>query len=129
MAAMKLWPGDPYPLGANFDGTGANIAVYAPYAEAVDLCLFSDAGETALPLPEMHGGVWHGYVPLIEPGQPYGFRVHGPWNPAAGITCNPAKLLLDPYAKAIEGEVVPSPALRMRGSDGGPDPLDSADSV
>jgi isoamylase len=126
---MKLWPGDPSPLGAHFDGTGANFAVYAPHAEAVDLCLFSEIGETRMSLPEMHGGVWHGYLPLIEPGQAYGYRVHGPWDPAAGITCNPAKLLLDPYAKAIEGQVVPSGALRMRGSDGRPDPQDSADLV
>jgi isoamylase len=127
---MKLWPGDPYPLGAHFDGTGCNVAVYAPHADAVDLCLFDDDGaETRRPLPETHGGVWHGYVPLVEPGQRYGFRAHGSWDPARGVTNNPAKLLLDPYAKAIEGEVVPGAVLRLRGDDGRPDPNDSAPNV
>ena len=104
-----FWPGQAYPLGAQFDGAGTNFAVFSEAAERVELCLFDgpgpDARETRLPLPEVDGFVWHGYLPGIGPGQRYGFRVHGPYEPHRGHRCNPAKLLLDPYAKAIEGEV------------------------
>jgi glycogen operon protein len=112
-----------------FDGAGANAAVYAPYAETVELCLFDDDGaETRVALPDHHGGVWHGYLPVAEAGQRYGFRVHGPWDPARGVTCNPAKLLLDPYARAIEGDVHGDPALRIADAKdrSRPDPVDSA---
>jgi isoamylase len=106
-----IWPGRPYPLGATFDGAGTNFALFSEVAERVELCLFDpDGSETRHQLPEMTGHIWHGYLPTITPGQRYGFRVHGPWDPAQGLRCNAAKLLLDPYAKAIEGEVTWNPA-------------------
>ncbi|MGH7776602.1 MAG: glycogen debranching protein GlgX [Candidatus Dormibacterales bacterium] len=101
-----LWPGQPQPLGASFDGAGTNFSIFSEVAERVELCLFDEAGaETRLDLPERTALCWHGYLPGVGPGQRYGYRVHGPFEPAAGHRCNPAKLLLDPYAKAIEGEV------------------------
>jgi isoamylase len=106
--SARAWPGDSYPLGASFDGIGTNFAVFTECADAVELCLFSADGETEeerVELPERTGGVWHGYLPDVTPGQRYGYRVQGPWDPAAGIRCNPAKLLLDPYAKAVVGEI------------------------
>ena len=101
-----IWPGHPYPLGATFDGSGANFALFCEVADKVELCLVDDAGaETRVELTEVDGHVWHGYVPAIEPGQRYGFRVYGPYDPAKGHRCNPSKLLLDPYAKAIDGQI------------------------
>ncbi|MGQ0841849.1 glycogen debranching protein GlgX, partial [Actinokineospora sp.] len=103
---MRPWPGTPYPLGATYDGTGTNFALFSEVATRVDLCLFdSDGTERRVRLPEVDGFVWHGYLPGVLPGQHYGYRVTGPHDPAAGPRCNPAKLLLDPYAKAVEGEV------------------------
>jgi isoamylase len=103
---MRLWPGTPYPLGATFDGVGTNFGVFSEVAESVELCLFDETGaESRLELREVDAFVWHGYLPNVGPGQRYGFRVHGPYDPRAGLRCNPSKLLLDPYAKAIEGEV------------------------
>jgi isoamylase len=102
----RIWPGEPYPLGATFDGIGTRFAVVSSVAEAVELCLFDDdGGERRATLPERTGDVWHGDLPDVQPGQRYGYRVHGPWDPGAGLRCNPAKLLLDPYAKAIEGDI------------------------
>ncbi len=102
---MEIWPGKPYPLGATYDGSGVNFAVFSEVAERVELCLIDDdLVETRIDLPEIDGFVWHGYVPYVQPGQRYGFRVHGPYEPAKGHRCNPSKLLLDPYAKAIEGQ-------------------------
>jgi glycogen operon protein len=104
--AVETWPGRPYPLGAAYDGGGTNFSLFSEVADAVELCLFSDDGaEQRVPLEEVDGFCWHAYLPSVSPGQRYGYRVHGPWNPAAGQRCNPAKLLLDPYAKAVEGEV------------------------
>ena len=101
----QIWPGTPYPLGATYDGVGTNFSVFSEVAERVELSLFDDAGnETRVDLPEMTALCWHGYLPSVKPGQRYGFRVHGPYAPEKGLWCNPAKLLLDPYAKAIEGE-------------------------
>jgi isoamylase len=101
---MEIWPGTAYPLGATFDGAGTNFALFSEVAERVELCLFDNDGtETRLDLPEVDALVWHGYLPRVGVGQRYGFRVHGPYDPAKGQRCNPAKLLLDPYAKAIEG--------------------------
>ena len=101
---MKIWPGSPYPLGATYDGGGTNFALFSEVADRVELCLFDDDGtETRIDLPEREALVWHGYLPRIVPGQRYGYRVHGPYDPAAGLRCNPSKLLLDPYAKAIDG--------------------------
>ncbi|MFW3172011.1 glycogen debranching protein GlgX [Geodermatophilus sp. CPCC 206100] len=102
----QVWPGTAYPLGATFDGTGTNFAIFSEVAEKVELCLFDDDGtETRIRLPEMDGYVWHAFLPGIQPGQRYGYRVHGPYDPAQGLRCNPNKLLLDPYAKAIDGPV------------------------
>ncbi|MET0451552.1 MAG: alpha-amylase family glycosyl hydrolase, partial [Mycobacterium sp.] len=99
-----MWPGKAYPLGATYDGSGSNFAVFSEIAESIELCLFdADGTETRLKLPEVDGFVWHGFVPDVEPGQRYGYRVHGPYDPANGLRCNPNKLLLDPYAKAIDG--------------------------
>ncbi|HEX4822356.1 MAG TPA: glycogen debranching protein GlgX [Acidimicrobiales bacterium] len=102
----RIWPGDPNPLGCTYDGIGANFALFTEVAESVDLCLFDDDGnETCVELAEATGSIWHGYLPDVTPGQRYGFRVHGPNDPNAGHRCNPRKLLLDPYARAIEGAV------------------------
>ena len=105
------WPGVSYPLGATYDGVGTNFALYTEAADQVELCLFDAAGpaesgpEERVALTEVDGYIWHGYLNGVGPGQRYGFRVHGDYDPGAGQRCNPAKLLLDPYAKAIEGGV------------------------
>jgi isoamylase len=100
----EIWRGKAYPLGATYDGSGTNFAVFSEAADKVELCLFDAEGaESRVTLPEVDGFVWHGFIPNIEPGQRYGYRVHGPYDPAAGQRCNPNKLLIDPYAKAIDG--------------------------
>lgn len=102
---METWPGQPYPLGATYDGSGVSFSVFSEIADRVELCLIDDAGaETRIEITEVDGAIWHIYLPGIEPGQRYGYRVYGPYDPASGHRCNPAKLLLDPYAKAIEGQ-------------------------
>ncbi|MEN3586597.1 glycogen debranching protein GlgX [Streptomyces sp. ZYX-F-203] len=122
----SVWRGHPYPLGATFDGQGTNFALFSEVAERVDLILVGDDGtHTRVPLPEVDGFVWHGYLPGVGPGRRYGYRVHGPWDPSAGHRCNPAKLLLDPYARAVDGRVDNHPSLYER-TPGGPDPADSA---
>ena len=109
---MQVWPGSAYPLGASYDGSGTNFALFSEVADRVELCLFDpDGAESRIDLPEMDGFVWHAFVPGIEPGQRYGYRVHGPYEPEHGLRCNPAKLLLDPYAKAVEGSVDWHPSL------------------
>ncbi|MET7462792.1 glycogen debranching protein GlgX [Nonomuraea sp. NPDC005501] len=101
-----VWPGEPYPLGATWDGVGTGFSVFSEVAERVELSLFHDDGsEERVDLPEVDGFVWHAYFPGIVPGQRYGYRVHGPYEPSRGHRCNPAKLLLDPYAKAIDGDL------------------------
>ncbi|HEX9160386.1 MAG TPA: glycogen debranching protein GlgX [Thermoanaerobaculia bacterium] len=103
---MKIWPGQPYPLGATWDGVGTNFSVFSEVANRVELCLYDDSGnETKVDLPEMTAFIWHGYLPDVNPGQRYGYRVHGPWEPQNGHRCNPAKLLLDPYGKSFDGQV------------------------
>jgi isoamylase len=103
---LHSWPGAPYPLGASWDGWGTNFALFSEVAEQVELCLFgADGGETRVPMTEVDGFVWHAYLPGLGPGQRYGYRVHGPYDPENGLRCAPSKLLLDPYGKAIEGEV------------------------
>src|SRR5690348_1262641 len=103
---MHTWPGNAYPLGATYDGSGTNFALFSEVAERVELCLFDEAGaEQRVELTEVDGFVWHAFLPRIEPGQRYGYRVHGPWDPEHGQRCNPSKLLLDPYAKAIDGVI------------------------
>ena len=105
-ADTPVWPGDSYPLGASYDGAGTNFALFSEIAEQVELCLFDhDGAETRVALREVDGFIWHCYLPGVGPGQRYGYRVHGPYHPADGHRCNPHKLLLDPYAKAIEGGV------------------------
>ncbi|ORV47695.1 glycogen debranching enzyme [Mycobacterium europaeum] len=100
----EVWPGRAYPLGATYDGAGTNFAVFSEVAERVELCLFdADGTESRVTLPEVDGFVWHAYIPNIEPGQRYGYRVHGPYDPQNGLRCNPNKLLVDPYSKAIDG--------------------------
>ena len=107
---VESWPGQPYPLGATFDGSGTNFALFSEVAERVELCLF-EAGrggkvkETRVEVTEVDAHVWHCYLPTVQPGQRYGYRVHGPWDPDNGLRCNPSKLLLDPYAKATSGEI------------------------
>ncbi|MGL5930864.1 MAG: glycogen debranching protein GlgX [Dermatophilaceae bacterium] len=109
---MEIWPGKPYPLGATYDGPGVNFALFSEVAEKVELCLVDDDGtETRVELPEVDGFVWHGYLLGLQPGQRYGYRVHGPYSPEQGHRCDPSKLLLDPYAKAVEGQVSNDPSL------------------
>ncbi len=103
---IQAWPGTPYPLGATWDGSGTNFAIYSGVADRVELCLFDEAGtETRVALAEVDGLVWHCYLPGVGPGQRYGYRVHGPHEPERGHRCNPAKLLLDPYGKAVAGRL------------------------
>ena len=111
-ALPAVWPGTAHPLGATYDGVGTNFALFSEVAERVELCLLDDDGtETRTELREVDGFVWHGYLPTAGPGQRYGYRVHGPYDPAAGQRCDPAKLLLDPYAKAVDGSVSWDPAV------------------
>jgi isoamylase len=109
---MQIWPGHSYPLGATYDGSGTNFALFSSVAERVELCLFDDDDvETRVEVEESDAHVWHVYLPSVVPGQRYGYRVHGPYDPSAGLRCDPSKLLLDPYAKAIDGQVGNDPAL------------------
>jgi isoamylase len=110
---MRIWPGAPYPLGATWDGWGTNFALFSELAEGVELCLFAGDGtetdtphaETRIRMTEVDGFVWHAYLPGVGPGQRYGYRVHGPYEPRAGLRCDPSKLLLDPYGKAVQGRL------------------------
>jgi glycogen operon protein len=102
---MQVWPGEPFPLGATFDGNGTSFSLFSEVATQVELCLFDDDDtETRVRLPEVTALCWHAYLPGVRAGQRYGYRVHGPWAPEQGHWCNPNKLLLDPYAKAIHGK-------------------------
>ncbi len=102
----RVWPGLPYPLGATWSPEGTNFVICSEVAEAVDLCLFDEQGaETRIALPEHTGFRWHGFLPEVRASQLYGYRVHGPFRPQKGDRCNPAKLLIDPYAKALDGSV------------------------
>ena len=108
MPSTKVWPGLPYPLGATWDGKGVNFALFSAHAEKVELCLFDRSGQyeqARIVLPEYTDEVWHCYLPEIRPDQLYGYRVYGPYDPAAGHRFNPNKLLIDPYAKALAGQV------------------------
>src|SRR5688572_19958767 len=106
---MRIWPGSPYPLGATWDGEGVNFALFAENATAVELCLFHSLDHTIEyakeDIFERTHHVWHIYLPEIRPGQSYGYRVHGPYEPFRGHRFNPNKLLLDPYAKAISATI------------------------
>ena len=126
---VRALPGSPFPLGATPGAGGTNFAVASSVADAVTLCLFDGAGaETQIPLTEYDAGVWHGFVPAAGAGQAYGYRIAGPYDPARGLRCNPAKLLLDPYARAISGEVAFGPEVLdyAVGNAGTPSALDSA---
>ncbi|GAA4480494.1 glycogen debranching protein GlgX [Rhodococcus olei] len=99
-----MWPGNAYPLGATYDGAGTNFSLFSEVAESVELCLIArDGSEERVALTEVDGYVWHAYLPAVVPGQRYGYRVHGPFDPANGLRCDPSKLLLDPYGKAFDG--------------------------
>jgi isoamylase len=130
---MRLWPGQPFPLGASYDGAGTNFSLFSEVATGVDLCLFDDDGsEECIPLTEVTALCWHGYLPNVGPGQRYGYRVHGPYEPHNGHRCNSTKLLLDPYAKAVEGGVNWDPAVfgyPLGGDDLVADRRDSAEFV
>src|ERR1700761_3836837 len=126
---MQLWPGTAYPLGATWDGSGTNFALFSEVADRVELCLLDgDGTETRIELTEVDGFVWHGYLPGTGPGQRYGYRVHGPYEPRQGHRCNPAKLLLDPYGKAIDGDLRWNEAL-FSYRFGDPDTVNTADSA
>ena len=117
------------PLGAHHDGSGATFALFSSVAEAVELCLFDDScAETRWSLEQGDGYVWAGYLPDARSGQHYGFRVHGPWDPPAGARCNPAKLLVDPYARAVAAEVRWDPAVLGHAPDD-PNRADDSDSA
>src|SRR5918996_6314691 len=106
--AMRVWPGQPYPLGATWDGEGVNFALFSEHAEKVELCLFDAKGRrelNRLVLPEQTDQIWHGYLPEARPGQLYGYRVHGPYNPDRGHRFDPNRVLLDPYARLIRGKI------------------------
>ncbi|MDX6297089.1 MAG: isoamylase, partial [Nocardioidaceae bacterium] len=108
---MEAWPGTPYPLGATYDGAGTNFALFSDVAERVELCLFDDNDtETRVPVQEQDALVWHIYLPRVSPGQRYGYRVYGPYDPPQGHRCDPSKLLIDPYAKALDGAIDWAPA-------------------
>lgn len=107
---MKVWPGQPYPLGATYDGAGTNFSVFSEVAQRVELCLFDDEGrQTCSDLPEITGFVWHGYLPDVGAGQRYGYRVHGPWDLERGLRCDPSKLLNKVTRKVGIGWEGPSP--------------------
>ncbi|MEJ7707054.1 MAG: glycogen debranching protein GlgX [Nocardioidaceae bacterium] len=108
---MEVWPGTPYPLGATYDGAGTNFALFSEVADSLEVCLFDEDGtEHRITMPEQDALVWHAYLPRVNPGQRYGYRVHGPYAPERGQRCDPSKLLLDPYAKAVEGAMDWAPA-------------------
>src|SRR4051812_42818739 len=102
----ECWPGSPFPLGATWDGEGTNFALFAPAAESVELCLFDGQAEERIPLQDVTYHVWHGYLPRVGPRQRYGFRVDGPFDTRQGLRWNASKLLIDPYARALDGELV-----------------------
>src|SRR5262249_33675516 len=112
---MRVWPGSPHPLGPTWAGEGGNLPPFSGHATGGELCLFDQpahAPEAArIPLTERDGFVWHAHLPDVRPGQLYGYRVQGPWAPSEGHRFNPAKLLIDPYARALSGPVPTSPAL------------------
>jgi isoamylase len=101
-----VWPGRPFPLGATWDGGGTNFSIFSEHAESVDLCLFDEEGEEhRIQMTKRTALNWHCYIPGVGPGQRYGYRVHGPYSPHEGHRFNASKLLIDPYAKSIEGVI------------------------
>ena len=127
--ASRALPGSQFPLGATVTGTGTNFAVASGVADGMLLCLFDEAGaETQIPIQDCDAGVWHVFVPGVAAGQAYGYRATGPYDPAQGVRCNPAKLLLDPYARAVAGTVRFGPEVYGY-SASEPDAPDEADSA
>ena len=127
---MRIKPGRSYPLGAAYDGSGTNFSLFSEAAQRVELALIAEDGsQECVDLTEMDGFVWHGYLPGVGPGQRYGFRVHGPYDPDQGQRCNPAKLLLDPYAKAIDGQIDGDESLFGYRFDDHDEPNDTMDSL
>ena len=126
----QVWPGRQLPLGAEFDGSGTNFSIYSSVADKVELCLFGpDGEERRVELEERTALCWHGYLPGVHPGQEYGFRVHGPYDLGSGARCNPNKLLLDPYAKAIKGGLRWDPAVFSYPAGGDPSLRNDDDSA
>lgn len=124
-----VWPGNSYPLGSTYDGSGTNFALFSEVADRVELCLIdSDGAETRIDMREVDAHIWHCYLPGIIPGQRYGYRVHGPWNPNQGLRCDPSKILLDPYAKAFDGTFDGDPSLFSYNIDN-PDERNTDDSL
>jgi isoamylase len=114
MVAISKSPvreGLPHPRGATWDGKGVNFALFSAHATRVELCLFDETGETRIDLPEYTDEIWHGYLQDVHPGTAYGYRVHGPYEPASGHRFNPSKLLLDPYARGHFGNLTWDPAI------------------
>src|SRR6476646_6599096 len=127
---MRPWPGDPFPLGPSWDGSGTNFSLTSENAERVELCLFDEEDvETRHELPRVTAHNWHGYLPGVGPGQRYGYRVHGRWEPEQGHRFNANKLLIDPYAKAIEGPVLWDRARTLGYADGDDLVIDRTDSA
>ena len=125
----RTWPGSPFPQGASYDGRGTNFSIYSEGAESVELCVFDGDGiETRFEMTEVHAYTHHVYLPGAEPGRRYGYRVHGPWAPDKGLRFNPNKLLLDPYGKAVDGEVTWGQEVYGHDLDD-PDQLDPSDSA
>jgi len=124
----RVWPGRPFPLGATYDGAGTNFSLYSEVADGVELCLFDDHTEERISLAERTALCFHAYLPDVRPGQHYGYRVQAPWDPRRGLRGNPAKLLLDPYAKAIDGTMRWHPSLysHQAGDPMAPETTDSA---
>ncbi|MGH3103704.1 MAG: glycogen debranching enzyme, partial [Gaiellaceae bacterium] len=119
---MEVWPGRPFPLGPSWTGDGVNFSLFSENAERVELCLFDEEGrQTSVELTERTAFNWHGFVPGLGPGQLYGYRIHGPYAPKRGHRFNPAKLLIDPYAKAIEGPILWDRGTTLPYSPDGPD--------
>ena len=101
----QIWPGKPTPLGSTFDGSGTNFALFSEVADKIELCLIDKEGnEERIEMSEVTAHVWHIYLPNVTPGQRYGYRVYGPYEPENGLRCDPSKLLVDPYARAFDGE-------------------------
>jgi len=131
--SRAVWPGRPFPLGPTWDGDGTNFSLFSENAEGVELCLFQeDEREERIQVEQQTAHVWHVYLPGVGPGQRYGYRVRGRWDPAAGQRFNPAKLLIDPYAKAIDGPIRYDRARTFAyvpGKENDPDPGDSAPAI
>ncbi|MGR3492171.1 MAG: glycogen debranching protein GlgX, partial [Shimia sp.] len=121
---MTLAPGSPFPMGVTVAGDGLNIAVFSAHAERVDFCIFDGGKETVFTLPERTGDIWHGHLPGYGAGTQYGLRAHGRWDPGEGHRFNPAKLLIDPYARALSAQ--PTAHDATLGGIDRPDPTDSA---